>query len=340
MKSFVYIEPSEEGMDSLTRQIVSGIKKIPPELRGPLKGISLGGHLEGRESEVRGVFDELIKVDVPSGKGYDIEVEANILTDIVGGNEPALLFLGFTHRGMELGPAVGWRLGVPVVTNCVGLDWTEGKTATIKRPIQGGKLVISVGVNVERGAVISIQKGAWKEEAKSEVGEVPVTITPVPWKDSWAPEKTEMIGITEESVEGEEDIRKTEILVSVGRGLGDPENLPIMKELAEKLGGMISCSRPVVDLGWLPAIRQVGISGRTVAPVIYLALGISGQANHLAGMDASRVIIAVNKDPSAPIFGVAHYGVIDDILEFVPALLEEIKEQKTLWISSYHVLEE
>ena len=114
----------------------------------------------------------------------------------------------------------------------------------------------------------------------------------------------------------------------MGRGLGDPENLPIMRKLAEKLGGMISCSHPVVDLGWLPGTRQVGISGKTVAPVIYLALGISGQANHLAGVDASRIIIAVNKDPSAPIFNVAHYGVVDDILEFVPALLEQIKQQQ------------
>jgi electron transfer flavoprotein alpha subunit len=102
-----------------------------------------------------------------------------------------------------------------------------------------------------------------------------------------------------------------------------------MKELAEKLRGMISCSRPVVDLGWLPGTRQVGISGKTVAPVIYLALGISGQSNHLAGMDSSRIIIAVNKDPLAPIFNVAHYGIVDDILEFVPALLEQIKQQQT-----------
>ncbi len=103
----------------------------------------------------------------------------------------------------------------------------------------------------------------------------------------------------------------------------------MMRELADKLGGMISCSRPVVDLGWLPAIRQVGISGRTVAPVIYLALGISGQANHLAGMDASRIIIAVNKDPSAPIFNVAKYGVVDNILEFVPELLNQMKQRQT-----------
>jgi electron transfer flavoprotein alpha subunit len=134
-----------------------------------------------------------------------------------------------------------------------------------------------------------------------------------------------VLGIIEESLEGEEDITKAEILVSVGRGLGDPENLPIIKDLAENLGGMISCSRPVVDLGWLPASRQVGISGKTVTPVIYLALGISGQGNHVVGMDGSRIIIAVNKDPLAPIFNVAHYGVIDNILEFVPELLGQIK---------------
>jgi electron transfer flavoprotein alpha subunit len=329
MKSFIYIEPSEEGIDSLTRQIVSGIRKIPSELRGPLKGISIGKHLEGKDSELRGIFDELIVIDAPADKTHHIEVISNILTEIVGGNGPALLFLGFTHQGMELGPAVGWRLGIPVVTNCVELNWTEGETATLKRPIQGGKLIVSMDVHLQRGAVISIQKGAWKEEAKAEASETPVTMTHLPWKNSLFPEKTEVIGIIEEMMEGAEDITKAEILVSVGRGLGDPENLPIIKELAEKLRGMISCSRPVVDLGWLPGSRQVGISGRTVAPIIYLALGISGQANHLAGMDASRIIIAVNKDPLAPIFNVAHYGVVDDILEFVPALLEQIKKQQT-----------
>ena len=195
--------------------------------------------------------------------------------------------------------------------------------------MQGGKLNVSLRVSLDRGAVVSVQKGAWKDEGITQEGKSPVSLRPLSWRDSWAPEKTEVLGITEESLEGAEDITKSEILVSVGRGLGNPENLPIMRELAEKLGGMISCSRPVVDLGWLPAIRQVGISGRTVAPVIYLALGISGQANHLAGMDASGIIIAVNKDPQAPIFNVAHYGVVDDILQFVPELLEQIRQKQT-----------
>jgi electron transfer flavoprotein alpha subunit len=208
------------------------------------------------------------------------------------------------------------------------LDWTE-KEISVKRPIQGGKLLISLAVKLESGGVVSVQKGAWKEDRISEGGERSVLVNHLPWRDSWAAEKTEVLGIREESLEGAEDITKAEILVSVGRGLGDPDNLPMVKELADKLGGMISCSRPVVDLGWLPATRQVGISGRTVAPVIYLALGISGQANHLAGMDSSRIIIAVNKDPSAPIFSVAKYGVVDNILEFVPELLNQMKQKQS-----------
>jgi len=328
MQSLVYIESTDEGMDSLTKQIACGIRKIPPELRGPVKGISLGKHLQGKEDQLKGIFDELIRVDAPAEIEFNTEAIANILTDLVREQGPAILFVGYTHRGMELGPAVGWRLNVPVVTNCSGFDWSAGTTAQIRRPIVGGKLVATLEVHLERGAVVSIQKGAWKEEGSLDSALPSPVVTDVPWKETWKPEKTEVLGILEESLEGEEDITKAEILVSVGRGLGDPENLPIMRELAEKLRGMISCSRPVVDLGWLPALRQVGISGRTVSPVIYLALGISGQSNHLAGMDASRIIIGVNKDPGAPIFGVAHYGVIEDILEFVPELLEQLKQKQ------------
>jgi len=120
--------------------------------------------------------------------------------------------------------------------------------------------------------------------------------------DSWEAKKTQVLGISEETLEDEEDITKAEILVSVGRGMEDAENLPIIKELAARLGGMVSCSRPVADMGWLPVSRQVGISGKTVTPVIYLAFGISGQGNHIAGMDGSRIIIAINN-------GFDHYNI-------------------------------
>lgn len=323
MKSFIYVEPSVDGIDPTVKQILSRLREVPRVIRGSLIGIGIGDPLEGKELQLKGLCDELIRVEVPTGSESNMEMVSNVLTDVINESGPGVLFLGFTHQGMELGPSLGLRLGIPVVTGCVDLDWGEDRCC-VKRPILGGKFLISLTLHIEHGAVISVQKGAWKEDAVSDEDH-PFLIRRVSWRNSWAAEKTEMLGISEESVEGEENITKAEILVSVGRGLGDPENLPVMKELADKLGGMISCSRPVVDLGWLPASRQVGISGKTVSPVIYLALGISGQSNHLAGMNASRIIIAVNKDPQAPIFNVAHYGVVDDILEFVPELLEQIK---------------
>ncbi|MDI7259093.1 MAG: electron transfer flavoprotein subunit alpha/FixB family protein [Thermodesulfobacteriota bacterium] len=327
METFIYIEPSGEGIDSIVKQMAIKIGRISPELRGPLKGICIGNHLKGKETQLKGLVDELMMVEVPPGIESNTEVISKILTDLVKENGPGILFLGFTFQGMELGPAVGWRLQVPVITNCSAFEWNKGE-AYVTRPIHGGKLLISSTVNLERGAVFSVQKGAWKEDGGS-VGMNPVSIKPLSWRDSWVAEKTEVVGISEATLEGEEDITKAQVLVSVGRGLGDPENLPIVKELADKLGAMISSSRPVVDLGWLPASRQVGISGRTVGPVIYLALGISGQANHLAGISPSTTIIAINKDPSAPIFNAAKYGIVDDLLQFVPEFLQKIKQKKS-----------
>jgi electron transfer flavoprotein alpha subunit len=325
MKSFIYIEHSEEGTYPIAKQIALRLKKVPATVHGPLVGIGIGSQLKGKESEFQGLLDELIIVEAPAELESNAETISKILTDVVSENGPGILFLGFTFEGMELGPSVGWRLNVPVVTNCVGFEWMDG-WANVLRPIHGGKLLVSLKVNLERGAVISVPKGAWKEEEGSEKADRPVVMKLLPWRNPWAAEKTEVIGISEEHLEGEEDITKAEILVSIGRGLGDVENLPIVKELADKLGGMVSCSRPVVDLGWLPMRCQVGISGRTVAPALYLALGISGQGNHLAGMDGSRMIIAVNKDPLAPIFNAAHYGVVDDILQFIPELLNQLKQ--------------
>ena len=122
------------------------------------------------------------------------------------------------------------------------------------------------------------------------------------------------------------DITKAEIIVSVGRGIGNKEKIGIIDELAQALGGLMACSRPLVDLGWLPRERQVGASGRAVAPKVYLACGISGASQHLSGMSDSRLIVAINKDPDAPIFQVAHYGVVSDIFEIVPALTEEAEK--------------
>ena len=325
MKTFLYIESSGGEIDATAIQIASKLRKLSPEIRGPIRGIAVGNHLEGKESQLSGLLDELLVIETPQGNEHNTEVIAKILTDIVGEQGPAMLFFSFTHQGMELAPAVGWRLGVPVATACVDFELDGGNKAAIKRQIVGGKLFISCSVTIEHGAVFSVQKGTWKDEVEAKISQTALSIRHFAWKEAWSAEKSEVVGIAEEATEGEEDITKAEILLSVGRGLGDPDNLPPMEELARSLGAVLSCSRPVVDAGWLPASRQVGISGKTVAPVIYLALGISGQTNHVAGMDASGIIIAINKDPLAPIFTVAQYGIVDDILEFVPEFIDQVK---------------
>jgi electron transfer flavoprotein alpha subunit len=229
---------------------------------------------------------------------------------------------------MELAPAVALKTGVPVVTGCVDFA-LEDHRATVKRLIHAAKVSVTFEVSTDKGAILSIQKGALKDVDTDEPAQGPASlrVTTLPWKEEWAAEKTEIIELIQEAVGQGEDITKARILVSVGRGLGGQDGLPMARELAGLVGGMVSCSRPVVDLGWLPSLHQVGLSGKSVSPVIYLALGISGQGNHVVGMETSKIIIAVNKDPQAPIFQIAHYGIVDDIQQFVPQLIEHMKRE-------------
>lgn len=328
MQSYIYIEVGEDGIEPITEQIASKIKKIPPNLRGPIKGIIVGHTPSGLEAQLAGLLEELLLVEALPQNKNNTEVISKILFDVISENGPGVLFLGFTHQGMALGPALGWRLKVPVITSCVDLDWTDSHI-NARRAIIGGKILASISADAKHGAVISVQKGAWKDEVGKRQANADLPVRPIPWKDAWAADRVAVKGVIEEISDDDEDITKADILVSIGRGLGDPENIDLIKDLASRIGGVISCSRPVVDLGWLPASRQVGISGKTVMPVVYLALGISGQTNHVAGMDAAGLILAVNKDPLAPIFNVADYGIVDDIFEFVPELINQLKTKET-----------
>lgn len=326
MESIIYVEPSEGKVDPNVKKIATRLRKIPAEFRGPIKGVTIGPHLEGNEKELKGLFDELVVVEAPQGSEYNTELLSNILTDLLKANSPSLMFLIFSHQGMELAPAVGMRLGIPTITGCVDFNLAES-SADVKRLVYGSKLTISLSVDVSKGAVFSIQRGSLKEKEAEGIADSSASfvVTKLPWRENWEVSKSKILGIIEEEggVAEKEDITKANLLISVGRGVGGPDNIPLIRKLADRLGGTISCSRPVVDNNWLPHYCQVGTSGKTVSPVVYLALGISGQGNHVAGMDTSRIIVAVNKDPVAPIFKVAHYGVIDDLLQFVPELIKQ-----------------
>jgi electron transfer flavoprotein alpha subunit len=326
MRSFIYIEPTEEKIDPIVKQIAAKLKGFPAEVYGEVTGISVGP-LGDKAQELGGFLDKIIEVEAPEGTEYNTEAIASLLTDIVRDSGPNILFFGFTHQGMELAPAVSWRLSVPLAAACTDINLFPGK-ASVQRFTHAGKVCVSIDVDTAQGAVFSIQKGALKVETDPFFLPAPPPIVSITWKDEWTARQTQVVEVIKEAVAEGDDISKAKILVSVGRGLGNPENLPPFRELASLLGGMLSCSRPVVDLGWLSPHHQVGISGKSVSPVFYLAFAISGQANHIVAMESSKIIIAVNKDPQAPIFQVAHYGVIDDIHQFVPGMIEYLKKDE------------
>ncbi|MDA8200342.1 MAG: electron transfer flavoprotein subunit alpha/FixB family protein [Thermaerobacter sp.] len=239
------------------------------------------------------------------------------LRQMVRETSAGLVLLANTTMGMDLGAATAAAEGRPMVAYVTSLTAVEGGEFTATSQVYAGKLVAEVAV--PEGSVLTVLPGSWPAD-DAVAGGTPVREVAV------APESAMELVRTIEPETGDVDITRADVLVSVGRGIQDPDNLELADELAEALGAVVSCSRPVVDAGWLPRARQVGKSGQTVKPKLYLALGISGAPEHLQGMKDSEIIVAVNSDPAAPIFEVAHYGATCDILELMPLLTELLGE--------------
>ena len=222
---------------------------------------------------------------------------------------------------MEMGPAIATRLGVTAMTNCVSVDYVDGEVV-IARPVYDGALHARIIFDKDAPALVALQKGATPTlplpARKTAMKSLAINVAAMQ-------KRGEILQLIEDPV-SDVDITKADIIVSGGRGLGEPSKLSIIEDCAKALGGMMGCSRPLVDQGWLPRERQVGASGKTVTPKVYIACGISGASQHLAGMSESRMIVAINKDPNAPIFQVAHYGIVGDLFEIVPELTAQAKK--------------
>lgn len=255
----------------------------------------------------------------PELKEYNPEFYLPALADVVAGMAPALVLLPHSSQGLDLAPALAGRLNLPLVTDCLGLDWAEG-ALTARRLIYGGKVQESLTLKPSATVVVTLQAGAFAP-APEGVAPTPEAVRLTDLAPQHPRRFLRQLAAAVEDV----DIAAAEILVSVGRGIGGEDNLPLAQALADALGATLSCSRPVADSGWLPKSRQVGTSGKTVRPKVYIALGISGAFQHQAGMKGSQTIIAVNKDPRAPIFSVAHYGIVDDLFKVLPTLTAAVK---------------
>jgi electron transfer flavoprotein alpha subunit len=287
-----------------------------------LSVILLGSGCTGLAGELSHHADRVLVVDHPDLVEFNAEAYRKVLVGVLAERKPRLTLIGHTSCGIDLAPSLAIKSGFPLATDCIDLSLDEG-SLSVTRQIYGGKLNVE-GVLKEAGGHIATIRPATFEpgEPRVEPGEV-VSLE--------YPEEIDLMtrftGFLEPPT-GEVDIADAEIIVSVGRGIKEEKNIPMARELAEALNGELGCSRPIVDKGWLPKERQVGSSGKTVKPKLYIASGISGSFQHVMGMKGSDLIVAVNRDPKAPIFGIADYGVVDDLFKVLPALTEKIKESR------------
>ncbi|MFQ5849651.1 MAG: electron transfer flavoprotein subunit alpha/FixB family protein [Candidatus Binatia bacterium] len=319
---FILTEHWAGEVDTITYQMLTKGRQLADGLGVELVSLVLGHHLGSITATLQDKgMDTILVVDDLALAQASVDTQAHIIAEVVRQTEPRLVLIGYNLVGMELAPAIATKLGVAAVTNCVNIELLDNELV-VTRPLFDGTMHAKIALEGSEPAVVAIQKGtatAMQLSAKeASVHSFPIDVKSIP-------SRIKVLEITEEPVT-ELDITKADIIVSVGRGIGDKEKIGIIQELADALGGVVACSRPIVDVGWLPRERQVGASGKSVAPKVYIACGISGASQHLSGMSDSKRIIAINKDANAPIFQVAHYGVVASLFDLVPALTEEAKK--------------
>jgi electron transfer flavoprotein alpha subunit len=250
---------------------------------------------------------------------------ADLLAGLINQHKPEIVLISATPQGRDLAPRVAARLSAGLTADCTGLDVDESERLLVQtRPAFGGNLMATIVSRHARPQMATVRPGVMKalDPDPSRPGEV-VTV-PVHLDERSM--LTKIVEIVQLETDGRVNLQDAEIVVSGGRGLGKPENFALIRELAEALGGAVGASRAAVDAGWIPAYHQVGQTGRTVQPKLYIACGISGAVQHLAGMSSADCIIAINKDPAAPIFNIATYSIVGDLFEIVPALTKKLRE--------------
>lgn len=315
----VVAEHREGSLKKTALEATTAARRIAAGTGGKVVALVLAGEPVG-DAGTLGRFgaDELTQGCSPGFESPDAAVSARAVADLARSREAAAVLLSASPRGKDMAPRIGALLGVPQASDCVDVRM-DGATIHARRPVYAGKAFWTV-TSSARPFLATLRPNAITPE---EIQGADLTAADLEFDASVAPRLTLKEVIQPESKKVE--LAEADIVVSGGRGLKEPENFRIIEQLAEALGAAVGASRAVVDAGWRPHSEQVGQTGKVVAPTLYIAAGISGAIQHLAGMSSSRVIVAINKDAEAPIFKVANYGVVGDAMELVPALTEALK---------------
>jgi len=304
-----------------TWEAIAAGQRLAADLGLPAEAIVLGGGSEALAREIAGSALAAVRfVEAPGLASYTPEGYSATLESAIRAESPAWVLFPHTYQSCEYVPRLAQRLEAAHLPEAISYSIEEGSPVW-KRPILAGKMHARVRVRGEGPALVTLQSGAFPADGRK-AGEAPVSaLAAVPPDDL----RREILGV-EQAASETVDLSKAEVIVAVGRGVGGADKMAPIEELASTLKAEIGASRPVIDSGWLPRDRQIGSSGQTVAPRLYLALGISGAIQHMVGMKGSNCIVAVNKDSSAPIFKAAQYGIVGDLHEVVPALTKAIRE--------------
>ena len=326
---WVFIETEDEGTaKSVGLELLVPGRRLADKQNGKLVAVILGSNVAPALEAVKAHgADEAIVVDQPELKHYNTDAYAKVLCELIEKYGPSVMLIGATNNGRDIGPRISCRLGTGLTADCTALD-IDDETGNMAwtRPAFGGNLMATIMCPDHRPQLGTVRPGVFKKSEPGEVKDIPVIKEKVEITD--AEKRVELLEVINEMAGELVDLENAEIIVSGGRGVGSAENFKILEDLAEVLGGTVSCSRAVVDNGWKPKDLQVGQTGKTVRPQIYFAIGISGAIQHVAGMEESDLIVAINKDETAPIFDVADYGIVGDLNKIVPMLTEKIKEAK------------
>lgn len=312
----VVAEHRRGDLRDVSYELVTAGRELADDLGGDLHLAVIAGDVDGFAEALNTPDVDAIHT-VAEGEEFNHDVYAQAVEALHADLDPAALVLPNSVNGLDYAPAVADALDLPFVTDCVGLSYDGSLTAT--REMYGSKVETSVQVAADQ-FVVSIRGGEWA--ASEGAGDASVSVFDFTLD---ADAVGSRVTGFEEVGGGDVDIADADFLVSIGRGIEEEENLELIEELCEVTGATLSSSRPIVDNGWLPKNRQVGQSGKQVTPKVYLAIGISGAVQHVAGMKGAETIIAINTDPNAPIFDIADYGIVDDLFDVVPALIEQFE---------------
>ncbi len=335
---FIYAQQVDGEISPIAFELLGKAKDLAGDLGTDVTAVLLGSNVKGlADSLAEYGANRVIVVDDPVLEVYRTEPYAQALTAVINEYKPEIMLVGATAIGRDLGPRVSARVGTGLTADCTKLEIGDfplnplpGKEQKhnqllMTRPAFGGNTIATIACPDNRPQMATVRPGVMQkiEPVKGAKAEV-VEFKPELKENNCY---VEILDIVKE-VAQVADIQQAKILVSGGRGVGSKENFQILQDLADALGGVVSCSRAVVDNGWMPKDLQVGQTGKTVRPNVYFAIGISGAIQHTAGMEESDIIIAINKDESAPIFDVADYGIVGDLNKIVPLITQAVKARK------------